>query len=67
MSFFHKSLPEMRLTLRALAFLLRYPDEEMRSHAADLRDALNQESALTSTRRAEIERLIDRLVYLPSM
>ena len=39
----------------------------MRSHAADLRDALNQETALTATRKAEIERLIDRLVYLPSM
>jgi len=36
MSFFQKSLPEMRLTLRALAYLLRYPDEDMRSHAADL-------------------------------
>ena len=67
MSFFQKSLPEMRLTLRALAYLLRYPDEEMRSHAADLRDALNQETALTASRKTEIERLIDRLVYLPSM
>jgi len=32
-----------------------------------LREALNQESALLPARKAEVERLIDRLVYLPSM
>lgn len=49
-------------TLRALAALLRYPDATLRAHLREVRDALHEERALASTRLAELDRLIDRLV-----
>jgi nitrate reductase delta subunit len=52
---------EIHYTLRALAALLRYPDAELRAHAAELHDALRDERALTFGRLAELDRLLDRL------
>jgi nitrate reductase delta subunit len=51
-------------TLRALAFLLRYPDARMRAHLEEVGAALRTEAALAPTRLAEIDRLIERLAVL---
>jgi nitrate reductase molybdenum cofactor assembly chaperone NarJ/NarW len=51
----------MTLTLRVLARLLSYPDAQVREHLADMRDALHTEQALTASRLAEIDTLIERL------
>jgi nitrate reductase delta subunit len=48
-------------TLRALACLLRYPDADLRTHLAELGEALHAERALGTARLAEIDRLIERL------
>ena len=37
---FKTQAPSMRLTLRVLAHLLRYPDAELRAHLDELADAL---------------------------
>ncbi|MDE1947733.1 MAG: hypothetical protein KGI35_03875, partial [Burkholderiales bacterium] len=52
-------------TLRALAWLLAYPDAERRAALPALRDALHAERALSRERLAEIERLIQRLSNRP--
>ncbi|MDE2368284.1 MAG: nitrate reductase molybdenum cofactor assembly chaperone [Burkholderiales bacterium] len=49
-------------TLRALAWLLAYPDADHRAALPALRDALHAERALTFGRLAEIDRLIDHLM-----
>jgi nitrate reductase delta subunit len=54
----------MSHTLRALAWLLRYPDDTLRANLGALRDALHEERALTFGRLAEIDALIDRLATL---
>ncbi len=51
----------MTHTLRALAWLLRYPDAEMRQALPEVRDALHAERALTFGRLAELDALADRL------
>ena len=48
-------------TLRALAFLLRYPDAGMRGHLGEVIDAVRAEAALPASRIAELGRLADRL------
>lgn len=50
-----------RLTLRALAHLLSYPDAERRAHLHELRGALHAERALGASRLAELDVLIERL------
>jgi nitrate reductase molybdenum cofactor assembly chaperone NarJ/NarW len=57
----------MTHSLRALAWLLRYPDAELRAAAPALRDALHAEAALPAGRLAEIDALIDRLRGLPAL
>jgi nitrate reductase delta subunit len=57
----------MKLTLRALARLLQYPDAELRERLPALRDALRDERALTLGRLAELDALIDRLQRLPAL
>jgi nitrate reductase delta subunit len=57
----------MHHTLRVLAALLRYPDAELRSHSGELRDALRDERALTFSRLAELDRLLDRLAGADAM
>ncbi|MCA0175729.1 MAG: nitrate reductase molybdenum cofactor assembly chaperone [Proteobacteria bacterium] len=48
-------------TLRALAWLLRYPDHEVRAHLLLLREALHQEAALSASRLAELDALVAQL------
>lgn len=57
----------MSHTLRALAWLLRYPDDEMRAALPALSEALHAEHALVSGRLAELDELIDRLAHAPAL
>ena len=50
-----------RLSLRALAHLLSYPDAERRAHLHELQGALHDERALGAGRLAELDVLIERL------
>lgn len=52
---------KMTHTLRALAWLLRYPDAELRAALPELRRALHDDAALESGRLAELDALMDRL------
>ena len=52
---FNKTPASLRLTLRALAYLLRYPDADMRAALPQLMDALHLEHALSPARMAEVE------------
>jgi nitrate reductase delta subunit len=61
------SAPRMSLTLRVLAHLLRYPGDDLRVHLVELRDALRDEGALTSSRLAELDRLLERLRETPAL
>lgn len=51
----------MRMTLRTLAALLGYPSEELKAHAGELRQAIDQERALSATERNRLEPLIHAL------
>jgi len=53
--------PKMPHTLRALAWLLRYPGAELRSGVPALKQALHCEAALRNERLAELDALADRL------
>jgi nitrate reductase molybdenum cofactor assembly chaperone NarJ/NarW len=53
----------MSTSLRILAALLAYPDATMRGHVSEMRDLLVAEAALTPSRRAEIEALMDTLQH----
>jgi nitrate reductase delta subunit len=57
----------MAHTLRALAWLLRYPDDRLRAAAADLRIALHAEGALGAARLAELDALIRKLTTDPAL
>ena len=46
-------------TLRVAAHLLSYPDAALRAHLTDLRDALHAEGALSASRIAELDALIE--------
>ena len=68
MALFSPSPPsQVRLTLRVLAHLLRYPDAELRAHLGELREALQTESALPAKRQAELDALLERLGSLPQL
>ena len=54
--------PTMTYTLRALAWLLRYPDAELRALAPALAAALREEAALGRGRLAEIDALVVTLL-----
>ncbi|MCU0967185.1 MAG: nitrate reductase molybdenum cofactor assembly chaperone [Burkholderiaceae bacterium] len=56
-----KTLKTMSLTLRVLARLLSYPDDALRAHLDELREALRSEAALQPARAVEVEALIDSL------
>jgi len=58
---FKTQAPTMRLTLRVLAHLLRYPDAELRAHLGELADALQLEAAVPGHRQDELQALIRRL------
>jgi nitrate reductase delta subunit len=57
----------MTHTLRVLAHLLRYPDDALRAHLGELRDALLAERALGTGRLAELDALIDLLARTPAL
>ena len=48
-------------TLRVAAHLLSYPDETLREHLPELRDALHAEGMLSPSRQGELDALIDTL------
>jgi nitrate reductase molybdenum cofactor assembly chaperone NarJ/NarW len=58
---------KMAYTLRALACLLRYPDDALRAHLAELRAALHDERALGPSRLAELDALIEQLKSRPAL
>lgn len=64
---FKTQAPTMRLTLRVLAHLLRYPDTELRAHVGELADALHLEAAVHSHRLEELQGLIRRLQVLDAL
>ena len=57
----------MAHTLRALAWLLRYPDAELRAAAAQIGAALHDEGALAAGRLAELDALVRRLAAAPGL
>jgi nitrate reductase delta subunit len=57
----------MAYTLRALAWLLRYPDAELRAAAGELGAALHDEGALQASRLAELDALVRRLAAAPGL
>jgi nitrate reductase molybdenum cofactor assembly chaperone NarJ/NarW len=50
------------LTLRAMAALLSYPDAQLRGFIPGIGDVLHQERALSASRLAELDALLDTLV-----
>ena len=54
-------------TLRVIAHLLGYPNEELREHLAELQEALHDEKALGKSRLGEIDALIERLKNEPGL
>ena len=53
----------MRLTLRVLSALLRYPDEAMQHGASELAGALADEDLLSPAQRASLDPLLARLAH----
>lgn len=58
---FKKTPESMRLTLRALARLLAYPDAELRAQMPALIDALQAEQALPAARVTELQALVQQV------
>lgn len=52
---------DLSVTLRALARLLTYPDDALRSHLPDIREALHSAHCLHRRRLASIDALVDAL------
>lgn len=48
-------------SLRVLAALLGYPDAQLRSHLSEMSELLRDEQAVSPSRRAELDRLMDAL------
>lgn len=53
--------PQASKTLRVLALVLGYPNDELRAHLPDLQSALRQEHALPAPRLAELDALFATL------
>ena len=64
---FKKKPESLRLTLRALAHLLSYPDAEQRSHMAQLAEVLQAEQAIKPDRLAELVALCRQLAAADPM
>lgn len=58
---------KMTHTLRACALLIGYPDASLRGLLPDLRLALHDEAALSASRLAELDALIDTLLQQPPL
>ncbi len=54
--------PTMANSLRVLAALLGYPDARMRGYLPEMRQVLHDERALSSSRRAELDALMEALL-----
>lgn len=67
MALFSSSPTQARLTLRVLAHLLRYPDVAFRTHVAEMRQALQTETALPAARLAELDALLKHLASQPAL
>ena len=61
---FKKNPTSVRLTLRALGYLLSYPDAQLRSVMPQLIDALQAEQALTADRMDELKAVCEHLAAL---
>ena len=61
---FKKNPTSVRLTLRALGYLLSYPDAQLRSVMPQLIDALQAEQALTAERMDELKAVCQHLAAL---
>lgn len=61
------SPPKMTHTLRACALLIGYPDASLRGLLPDLRVALHDDAALSASRLAELDALIDTLQQQPAL
>ena len=61
---FKKNPTSVRLTLRALGYLLSYPDSQLRSVMPQLIDALQAEQALTAERMDELKAVCQHLATL---
>lgn len=53
--------PSMEKSLRVLAALLGYPDAQMRGYLGEMRSLLRDERAITASRLAELDALMDSL------
>ena len=67
MAFFNTAPRRMAHTLRAIAWLLRYPDDELRAALPAIAQALVDEGALQGHRLTEVQALIERLIKLPAL
>ena len=61
---FKKNPTSVRLTLRALGYLLSYPDAQLRSVMPQLIDAIQLEQALSHERVAELTAVCQHLAAL---
>ena len=55
------AIPNASMTLRVFAHLLSYPNAALRGHLSEMREALQGEAALSASRLAEIDALINTL------
>jgi nitrate reductase delta subunit len=67
MKLFDTPAPRMAHSLRALAWLLRYPDAGLRAALPELVAALRAEAALPAGRLDELDGLATRLATLPAL
>lgn len=67
MSLYENSTRQMTRTLRVISHLLSYPDEALREHLPELRQALLGEDALSPSRSSEINALIGQLEARPGL
>ncbi len=58
-----QSIASSSLTLRVFSHLLSYPNAALREQMSELRDALHGEAALTATRLADLDVLMNTLVH----
>lgn len=67
MQAFKRKPVSIAYSLRVLAALLSYPDQQLRSHLDEMLEALEQEAALGPDRLAELARLINGLKSRPGL
>jgi nitrate reductase molybdenum cofactor assembly chaperone NarJ/NarW len=67
MSLFNTAPRRMAHTLRAIAWLLRYPDDQLRAALSAIAQALVDEGALQGQRLTEVQGLVERLMRTPAL